>query len=106
MMPSRVKSFVAGVLIANSAPHLASAVAGKQHLTPLAGRTSGPLVNAVWAGLNLAGGAALLASTRARDRRWDDDLVAFEAGYLAFAGWMAGTERLAPVNHASAGSLS
>lgn len=90
------------MLIANSAPHLASAVAGRQHMTPLAGRKSGPLVNAVWAGLNLTAGTLLLAPSR-RDEatRWDEDLVAFGTGYLLFAAWMAGTERFFPVNHDS-----
>lgn len=100
MKSSRVKSFVAGLLIANSAPHLATAVASKRHLTPLAGRESGPTVNAAWAGLNLVGGVALLTSTRRGGAgRWGSDLVAFETGCLAFAAWMAGTEGLLRVNH-------
>ncbi|HLU53918.1 MAG TPA: hypothetical protein VKZ81_00530 [Pseudonocardia sp.] len=98
MGSSRVRSFLAGLLVANSAPHLASAVAGRQHLTPLAGRTSGPAVNAAWAALNLAAGAALLRWRRPTGSRWDRDLVSFEAGYLLFACWMAGTERLFPTN--------
>ncbi|GAA1785569.1 hypothetical protein GCM10009834_51370 [Streptomonospora arabica] len=82
------------MLIANSAPHLATAVAGRRHLTPLAGRESGPVVNGVWAGLNIAAGVLLLRRKRsaAPAARWDGDLVAFEAGYLGFALWMAGSE--------------
>lgn len=100
MRGSRVRSFLSGVLVANSAPHLASAVAGRRHMTPLAGRESGPLVNAVWAAANLGGGVAiLLPSRRAGTERWDGDLVAFGTGYLAFAGWMALTERFFPINH-------
>ncbi|MEU6034351.1 hypothetical protein ABZ801_03000 [Actinomadura sp. NPDC047616] len=100
MASSRILSFAAGALVANSAPHLATAVTGRRHMTPLAGRRSGPAVNAVWAGLNLVGGAALLQASRRRGgRRWDDDLVAFEAGYLAFALWMAASERFLPMNH-------
>lgn len=102
MSQSRMRSFVAGVLIANAAPHLATAVVRKEHLTPLAGRGSGPAVNAAWAGLNLAAGVALLGSTRRGDgRRWGNDLVAFEGGCLALAAWMAGTERFFPVNHSA-----
>ncbi len=88
------------MLIANSAPHLATAVTGRRHLTPLAGKRSGPVVNGVWAGLNLAGGVLLLhMSRRGDDRpRWDEDLLAFELGYLAFATWMTGSERLLPMN--------
>lgn len=99
MRSSRVQSFAAGVLIANSAPHLATAVTGQRHLTPLAGRKSGPIVNGVWAGLNLAAGVLLLrASRRVGAMRWDGDLVAFEAGYLVFAAWMAVSERLLATN--------
>ena len=41
----RAGAFVGGLLVANSAPHLASAVAGHTHLTPVAGRNSSPRVN-------------------------------------------------------------
>ncbi|MFI0351807.1 hypothetical protein [Actinomadura sp. 9N407] len=101
MRSSRVQSFIAGVLVANTAPHLATAVTGRRHLTPLAGRNSGPAANAVWAGLNLAAGVALLRRARqAGDAspRWNSDLVAFETGALVLAAWMAGTERFFPMN--------
>ncbi|MBB5998833.1 hypothetical protein HNR25_002584 [Streptomonospora salina] len=63
-------------------------------MTPLAGRGSGPVANGVWAGLNLAAGALLLSRKRTRGsaERWDGDLVAFDAGCLAFALWMTGAE--------------
>lgn len=97
---SQIRSFVAGMLAANSTPHLATAVTGRRHLTPLAGRNSGPGVNALWGVANLLGGLLLLSPDRHRvPGRWDDDLVALEAGSLAFAAWMAVTERLFPVNH-------
>ncbi|QFG20100.1 hypothetical protein [Actinomadura sp. WMMB 499] len=100
MKSSRVQSFVAGILVANSAPHFASAVSGRRHLTPLAGRESGPVTNGVWAGLNLVGGVVLLRLARKgkAEVRWDRDLVAFETGYLAFAGWMALSERFLATN--------
>jgi hypothetical protein len=96
------RSFVAGLLVSNSAPHLATAVTGHRHLTPLAGRNSGPGVNLAWGLANLAGGLALLrSSARAGEpgEAWDSRLVAFEAGCVVFAGWMAGMERLFPMNH-------
>lgn len=90
---TRVLSFAAGVLTANSAPHLATVVTGRRHLTPLAGRDSGPAVNGVWSALNLAAGVALLRFARRRgDARWGRDLVAFEVGGLAWWAWMAGSE--------------
>ena len=99
MTSSRVRSFVAGVLIANSAPHLATAVTGHRHLTPLAGPESSAAVNGTWAALNLAAGLALLRVRRAgARRRWDGDLPAFEAGYLVVAGWMTLSERIRPTN--------
>ncbi|GAB3446402.1 hypothetical protein GCM10027570_17690 [Streptomonospora sediminis] len=94
-----MRSFAAGVLIANSAPHLATAVRGHRHLTPLAGRDSGPVVNGIWAGMNLAAGVLLLSGKRTGSAaRWDGDLVAFEAGYLTLALWMAGSEAALRIN--------
>jgi hypothetical protein len=90
---------LAGVLVANSAPHFASAAANRRHLTPLAGKRSGPVVNGIWALTNL--GAAVLALRAARSpeaTRWDADLLAFETGHLAFAAWMAAIERLLSTN--------
>jgi hypothetical protein len=95
---SRVRSFLAGVLVGNSAPHLATAVTRRTHLTPLAGRASGPVVNGVWGVLNLASGLVLLPGRRGAPGTWDDDLVAFEAGVLALAAWMTATERLLRTN--------
>jgi hypothetical protein len=92
MDASRVRSFFAGMLVANSAPHLATAVRGKTHLTPLRGRKSGPAVNAVWGGANLAAGLALIVM--GRSGRWPRDLHDFEAGYLTFSAWMTVTDRL------------
>ncbi|PRZ42875.1 hypothetical protein CLV47_104223 [Antricoccus suffuscus] len=99
MRSSRIQSFFAGLFVANSAPHLATALTGKKHLTPLAGRESGPGVNGLWAGMNLAAGAALLIAKRGKNsKRWDGDLLAFETGYLTFAAWTAGSERLLRTN--------
>lgn len=92
MDASRIRSFFAGMLVANSAPHLATAVRRKPHLTPLRGPSSGPGVNAVWGGANLVAGLALLGL--GRSGRWPRDLHDFEAGYLTFAAWMTVTERV------------
>ena len=93
-------SFAAGLLVANAAPHLATAVTGRRHLTPLAGRDSGPGVNAAWSALNIGVAIGLLAwSARGKGTRWDADLVAFGCGHAAFAVWMAASETVARVNH-------
>jgi hypothetical protein len=97
--PSRIRSFLAGVLVGNSAPHLATAITGRRHLTPLAGRESGPAVNGLWGLLNLLGGLLLLTPDNHRSPvRWDDDLIAFESGVLALSAWMAVTERTMRTN--------
>jgi hypothetical protein len=98
--PSRIASFVAGSLVANAAPHLATAVTGRKHLTPLAGRDSGPGINGVWSALNICAAVGLLVwSARSKGSRWDADLVAFGLGHVAFSGWMAASEAVARVNH-------
>jgi len=57
------------------------------------------VANGVWALANLAGAGLVLRGSRSPDvARWDADLLAFEAGYLGFAAWMAGTERLFSTN--------
>ncbi|TDE95971.1 hypothetical protein EXU48_06910 [Occultella glacieicola] len=91
--------FLAGVLLANSVPHLGTAVASRTHLTPLAGAESPPVVNLVWGAANAVGGLALLsAGTRPGGGRWDRRLIAFEAGAAAFSLWMVASEALLHVN--------
>lgn len=100
MKRSRIASFAAGLLVANAAPHLATAITGRRHLTPLAGRRSGPVVNGVWSALNLSAAIGLLRwSARGKGSRWDADLVAFGLGHVTFAAWMAASEAAAPINH-------
>jgi hypothetical protein len=96
---SRVRSFLAGVLVGNSTPHLATAITHRRHLTPLAGRNSGPAVNGLWGLINLFGGLLLLRPDDHREPgKWNRDLTAFEFGVLVMAAWMAGTESLFPMN--------
>jgi hypothetical protein len=97
--------FVGGLLVGNSAPHLATAVAGRTHLTPLAGRESSPRVNLVWGLGNAVGGYALMrACADPGDRHWDRSLVTFEAGAAAFALWMAVSEVVTRVNTSGGGA--
>ncbi|MHA7172830.1 hypothetical protein [Arthrobacter monumenti] len=100
MKNTRTRSFIAGMLAANSAPHLATAAAGRRHLTPLAGKQSGPAVNGIWSAMNIAVAVLLLRTDRGKKiRRWDDDLLAFGSGYLVIAAWMSGSERMFSTNH-------
>src|SRR4051794_39400547 len=100
MEGSRIASFAAGLLVANAAPHLATAVTGRRHLTPLAGRDSGPGVNGAWSALNIAAATGLLVwSARRKGSRWDADLVAFGLGHVTFAAWMAASESIGSTNH-------
>ncbi|MFC5994952.1 hypothetical protein ACFQE5_12100 [Pseudonocardia hispaniensis] len=95
MSSSRFRSFVAGMLVGNSAPHLATAITGRRHLTPLAGRDSGPGANAAWGMINLLSGLLLLSPDRHRaPASWNSDLLAFEAGVAAFATWQVVAERI------------
>lgn len=91
-------AFAAGVLCANSLPHLATAATGHRHLTPLAGRSSSAWVNAAWGAANLVGGLALARRVARGANRWDGRLVAFELGAAVFATWMAGSEAVMKVN--------
>jgi hypothetical protein len=100
MQPSRIASFAAGSLVANAAPHLATAVTGRRHLTPLAGRGSGPGVNGAWSALNVLAAIGLVVwSARGKGHRWDDDLVAFGLGHATFSAWMVASEAVARINH-------
>ena len=95
----RAGAFVGGVLVGNSAPHLATAVTGRTHLTPLAGKESSAVVNLIWGLSNILAGLALTrAYTRSAERRWDESLIAFEAGVATFAIWMAASEAVLRVN--------
>lgn len=93
-----VGSFVAGVLTANSLGHLATAVSGKQHLTPLAGRSSGPLVNLAWGAANLGAGLLLARQCTNDGARWDGHLVRYDAGAAMMAAWMFASEGIGRVN--------
>lgn len=95
---THARAFLAGVLTANSLGHLATAAAGKEHLTPLAGRRSGPLVNAVWGGGNLLGGLVAARGLSSPGPRWGRELHAFGAGAAGFAAWMFLSELLWSVN--------
>lgn len=88
----------AGVLSANSLPHLATAAAGRQMMTPLAGKDSNRWINLLWGGMNLAGGLTLMAFSRRRDRSWDRHLVGFCAGAAGFLTWAAVGEAVLKFN--------
>ncbi|GAA1490435.1 hypothetical protein [Brachybacterium sacelli] len=105
---ARTGAFVAGLLCANSLPHLATAAAGRCHLTPIGGAESSRGINAAWGAANLIGGLALIAhSARGEglsagsvrgEERWDSRLVAFDLGAAVFAAWMAASEATLQVN--------
>ncbi|MFD1717089.1 hypothetical protein [Georgenia deserti] len=98
MKRQTLTSFGAGVLCANSLPHLATAAAGHQHMTPLAGKASNRWVNLVWGGVNLVGGLALVAGPQGGGRRWGRRYHAFGYGVAAFSLWAAVAEHIFPLN--------
>ncbi|MBD3782066.1 MAG: hypothetical protein IE926_03770 [Micrococcales bacterium] len=58
----RARDVAAGVLLVNVVPHAVVGLSGGRCMTPFRGEDSGPVANLVWAGLNLAVGAGLLAT--------------------------------------------
>jgi hypothetical protein len=83
-------AFVGGLLV-GSPPHLATAVAGRTHLTPLAGRESSAAVNLVWGLGNVVAGLALTrAFTRSAGSRWDGPSSRSKPGSRrSRSGWRA-----------------
>lgn len=94
-----VTSFLGGVLSANSLPHLATAAAGKTHLTPIGGNESNRRINLAWGASNLLGGLALIRAGAGEARtRCDQRLIAFNLGAAALAAWMVASESTMRVN--------
>lgn len=94
MTGSARRAFLAGVLVANSAPHLGSFVAGRRHLSPLGGRAAGPTANLVWGLANAVCGYLLLRGAPPPNdtQRWDSTLLAFEAGAATWSLWSVSSE--------------
>lgn len=83
-----LRAAASGALVVNAVPHVASAVTGRRHLTPVAGRRSGPTINLLWGLGSAVAGYRLLGRPQPRDGdRWDTTLVAFEAGAAAWGVW-------------------
>lgn len=88
-------AFASGVVLANALPHAFAAAVGATQMTPLRGRTSGPGVNAVWSGINLAAAYALsrrISPSSAQDRAW------FKAGIVTFSTWVLLSEWVTDLN--------
>ncbi|MGP5033876.1 hypothetical protein [Brachybacterium alimentarium] len=96
-----VTAAAAGVLCANSLPHLATAAAGRTMLTPLAGRDSPATVNALWGGAtNLLAGLVLMRAASGRSAEAGTAREAFGIGVVAFSAWAVMGERLLGFNSA------
>lgn len=93
-----VRAFLAGMLTVNSVGHLATAAADKQYLTPLAGRRSGPAINAVWGAPSLGSGLAVARWARTPGNQWGEEMHAFNAGAAVFAAWAAFSDRVMDIN--------
>lgn len=79
------RALLAGLLAANSLPHLGTAAAGGSLMTPIAGSESGPRANAVWGAVNLVASLTLLGA--GSPRPWRRGIVPFLAGAAVFASW-------------------
>lgn len=89
------RDMLAGALLVNAVPHTVMGLAGKRCLTPLGGDDSSPAVNLLWAGMNVAAAAALLAAGGWRSigqREAADRLVSVEAGAFAMTTFGMGYE--------------
>lgn len=95
-----VTAAAAGVLCANSLPHLATAAAGRTMLTPLAGRDSPATVNALWGATNLLAGLVLMRAASGRPAEAGTAREAFGIGVVAFSAWAVMGERLLGFNSA------
>ena len=93
-----IGAYSAGVLSANSLPHLATAVAGQRMMTPLRGRRSGRWPNLVWGGMNLAGGLALVARSHRAEQPWARHLIAYAVGGATFSAWAVFAEAVLKFN--------
>ncbi|UWX96007.1 hypothetical protein N2K95_09915 [Arthrobacter zhaoxinii] len=86
---SSTKKFLAGILLANAVPHGLSAVQGRRFPTPFANPPgvglSGPMANALWSGLNAAGGVALLG----RSPQGFRERISLGAGAIAMSFFLA-----------------
>lgn len=84
---------LAGVLLANSIPHLVIGWSGRRGMTPLGGKDSSAVRNLVWAGVNLVGAGAAVASGRWRavsQAEVDRRVATVQFGILAMALFSAG----------------
>jgi hypothetical protein len=61
-MIENVEAFFSGALLFNSIPHLVQGICGRNHMTPFS-RSSGPVINVVWAWINMALGIWLFNSS-------------------------------------------
>lgn len=92
-----ITAYAAGVLCANSLPHLVTAVAGERLMTPFAGRGSSRFANLLWGGTNLTAGLVLAARNH-EARCWTGHLATFGAGAASFSAWSVVAEKVFKFN--------
>lgn len=96
------RGFVAGALLANGLPHLATGATGRRMMTPF-GRHSSPGLNLAWSVANLAGGCAVLGrrdNAGSEHTGWDERMPALAVGASCFCLWAAVFESRWPMNWA------
>jgi hypothetical protein len=83
-----IAAFFAGAFLANTIPHLVNGISGDPFPSPFADPPgkglSPPVVNVLWAGMNMVIGYILLMVSRLTPRSWLG-LLAFLAGFMAMA---------------------
>src|SRR5699024_5069237 len=76
----------------NSLPRLATAAAGRRHLTLLNRHDSRHRTNAICGNGDLLGGLMLIGRTAHGEGRWNSRVVLFYLGAASFAAWAAISE--------------
>ena len=83
--------FLAGALLCNCIPHLASGLRGEAFPTPFADPPgkglSSPLLNFLWGAANLSLGVYFLTSPNDADPRWGR--IALAAGFVALGVYLS-----------------
>lgn len=76
-----LRAFASGMFLFNGIPHLIKGIAGEKHMTPFK-RVSSPVLNILWAFVNLVGGVWILGfdSTGALNRPTGMNFWAFLLG--------------------------
>ncbi|MBS3809686.1 MAG: hypothetical protein KGY38_05995 [Desulfobacterales bacterium] len=64
-----IGAFISGLFLFNAIPHMVQGICGKSHMTPFA-RRSRPVVNVIWAWINIIIGMIILKASLPQACSW------------------------------------